>query len=540
MDKKIERLKSSHRDFLTKGVSESFFLCPVTDCEIIDLVNLCKNKTSCGWDSISMTVVKKTINNIASPLAHLMNMSFTSGCVPCGLKIARVLPIFKCDDRNEFSNYRPISILPCFSKIMERLMYNRLEIFLNKHEVLIPEQYGFRKKLSTELALIDMSDNIARSIDDKKLTIGIFVDLSKAFDTLNHEILIDKLAHYGIRGVAQKWFRSYLENREQFVAINDNRSLGCKISTGVPQGSILGPILFLLYINDIVNSSKFLRFILFADDTNIFYSGSNTDELFRVINQELAHVVRWFKVNRLSVNLKKTNFVIFGNTSKIKNLDKYKIFLDSTVIERKTCAKFLGVIVDDKLTWNNHIECIEKKILKNIGIIRKVQSVFPISVLNTLYCSLILPYLTYCNVIWSNNRITRLYRLNILQKRAIRVVNKCGYIAHTQPLFAKSRQLNLIDLNKLCTAAIIYRFHNNDLPDQFQNYFVLNSSIHEHLTRSHNRLHIPYARTVTLSCQLRIAGPKLWNGIDPTILVISQHIRKFKQVFKNHLLSFYN
>ena len=131
-------------------------------------------------------------------------------------------------------------------------------------------------------------------------------------------------------------------------------------------------------------------------------------------------------------------------------------------------------------------------------------------------------------------------RCKNVQKRAIRVVNKGGYIAHTQPLFAKSRQLTLIDLNKLCTAAIMYRFHNNDLPDQFQNYFLLNSSIHEHLTRSHNRLHIPYARTVTLSCQLRIAGPKLWNGIDPTILVISQHIRKFKQVFKNHLLSFYN
>ena len=135
--------------------------------------------------------------------------------------------------------------------------------------------------------------------------------------------------------------------------------------------------------------------------------------------------------------------------------------------------------------------------------------------LNTLYCSLIIPYLTYCNVIWSNNRITRLYRLDILQKRVIRVVNKykCGYLAHTQPLFAKSRQLTLIDLNKLCTAVVMYRFHSNDLPGHFQNYFKLNSSIHEHL--------------------------KLWNNIDPTIKITSLHLRKFKQVFKNHLLSFY-
>ena len=297
--------------------------------------------------------------------------------------------------------------------------------------------------------------------------------------------------------------------------------------------------LFLLYINDIVNSSEVLRFILFADDTNIFYSGSNADELFRIVNHELVHVVRWFKVNRLSVNLKKTNFVIFGNTSKLQHLNNYEVVLDSTVIERKMCAKFLGVIVDDKLTWNNHIECIEGKVAKNIGIIRKVQSVLPTSVLNTLFCSLTLPYLPHCNVIWSNNRITRLYRLNILQKRAIRVVNKCGYLAHTQPLFAKSRQLTLIDLNKLCTAVVMYRFHSNDLPGHFHNYFTFNSSIHEHLTRSHNKLHIPYARTVTLSCQLRIAGPKLWNNIDPTIKITSLHLRKFKQVFKNHLLSFY-
>ena len=202
-------------------------------------------------------------------------------------------------------------------------MSNRLTNFLNRHRLLSDQQYGFRQNLSTDFALLELSDKIAEAIDRKKFMIGIFVDLSKAFDTLNHNILLQKLISYGIRGSVNDWFRSYLEDREQFVLLNDVSSNKRKITTGVPQGSILGPLLFLVYINDICKSSDLLRFILYAYDTNIFYSCESVDQLCDVVNRELQGVVQWFKANRLSVNLKKTNFVIFGspaNTKVLKNV----------------------------------------------------------------------------------------------------------------------------------------------------------------------------------------------------------------------------
>ena len=199
-------------------------------------------------------------------------------------------------------------------------MSNRLINFLNKHRLLYDQQYGFRQNLSTDFALLELSDKIAEAIDRKKFMIGIFVDLSKAFDTLNHNILLQKLISYGIRGSVNDWFRSYLEDREQFVLLNDVSSNKRKITTGVPQGSILGPLLFLVYINDICKSSDLLRFILYADDTNIFYSCESVDQLCDVVNRELQGVVQWFKANRLSVNLKKTNFVIFGSPAKTKSV----------------------------------------------------------------------------------------------------------------------------------------------------------------------------------------------------------------------------
>ena len=193
-------------------------------------------------------------------MTHIINLSITHGIVPDEMKIARVIPLFKADDRDVFTNYRPVSILPSFSKFIERIIYNRFLEYFNKYSILSDKQYGFRKNHSTSLALVDLYDKISTAIDQKEIAVGIFLDLSKAFDTVNHSILFDKLKYYGIRGLALDWVKSYFSNRVQFVQFNDCFSASKNISCGVPQGSILGPLFFLLYINDIANVSKLVDF----------------------------------------------------------------------------------------------------------------------------------------------------------------------------------------------------------------------------------------------------------------------------------------
>ena len=216
--------------------------------------------------------MQKIIPQIANQLAHILNKSLQTGIVPDKLKIAKVIPLYKNDNPELFKNYRPISILPCFSKIIERIMYNRLYSFLTKHNIISEKQYGFRKKYATYMALIDLVDKISCNFDEKNYTVGVFLDLSKAFDTIDHTILINKLQCYGVRGSACNWFASYLHNRKQYVVFNKSESEYKEISCGVPQGSILGPLLFILYINDIGHVSDIIKPILFADDTSLFHS----------------------------------------------------------------------------------------------------------------------------------------------------------------------------------------------------------------------------------------------------------------------------
>ena len=228
-----------------------------------------------------------------------ISVSIIHGIVPNELKIARVVPIFKSGDKALFSNYRPISVLPCFSKILERRIYNRIINYLNDFNVLCDNQYGFRKNRSPSLALIDLCDRISSAFDRREYAIGVFLDLSKAFDTVNHAILFDKLEHYGIRGLALEWVKSYFSERAQFVEFNNVRSSPQEISCGVPQGSILGPLFFILYVNDL-NNASLLDVILFADDTNLFISHNDPGYLNDTLNRELNKLSTWFAANRLS------------------------------------------------------------------------------------------------------------------------------------------------------------------------------------------------------------------------------------------------
>ena len=519
-------------DYMIQNINVIFNINPVTGDEITKIMGQFKDSAA-GWDTLKPSVMKNIKEYVKYPLAHICNLSFFTGVFPKELKLANVAPVFKANDEMIFTNYRPVSVLPVFSKLIERLMYNRLVSYINENHLLYKYQFGFQAGKATYMALIVLIEKITEALDKGESVIGIFLDFSKAFDTVDHGILLVKLHKYGVQDTALLWFQDYLTNRMQYVTYNSIKSEPKMIDCGVPQGSILGPLLFLLYINDLSTVSVSCFSILFADDTNMFITGKDIQDMCHRLNEDLVKIQEWLCCNKLSLNVSKTHYMVFTPRNKI--VDDVNIMIHNEKIERVYTTKFLGVQIDAQLNWKRHIEYTCKKLSKCIGILAKARKVLYKSCLINLYYTFAYPYFIYCNQVWGNAYQTNLEKIVLVQKRLIRLITGSPYRAHTEPLFVANRILTFKEINEFTIGVFMYKSQNGDLPEIFDNYYQTHGDIHGRETRNADALYVPYGRLDIRRTSISIYGADVWNSI-PTHIQRSESIDIFKRRLRCHLI----
>ena len=438
---------------LENPVSNSINLSEVSSGEIAVYIKKLKNKSTADTKSTALKSLAEN-SEFTTVVASIINTSMEAGVFPDKLKVAKVCPIHKSGSKTEVSNYRPISLLPIFSKLFERVIHVRISDFMKSNNSLYESQYGFRSRHSCEHALISAQKCILDALDKKQIAMLLLIDFSKAFDMVDHTILLNKLSHYGIRGNALLLLKSYLSDRTQTVSLSGKTSDSKIMDYGVPQGSILGPLLFIIYINDIPNVCKLAKFILYADDANIFITGVNSHEIMTKYEQLSTALADWVDSNGLLLNVGKTNYMIFTNSN---NIDNIQPTMRNQPIERKNVAKFLGILIDEKLTWKQHINTIQAKLSRNCGIMFRMKGILPLKTMLTLYYSFIQSHMIYCSVIWGLGSKHSLKSLFTCQKKAIRTLMP-GYVTyyydketeeiptHTKAMFNKLKILTIHSL----------------------------------------------------------------------------------------------
>ena len=478
----------------------------ITDNDTQRAIDKLENKSSSGHDGISNKLLKLLKIELSKSLTLIINQMITTGIFPDSFKISKITPLFKKGDVSMLSNYRPISLLPTISKIFERILYNQLYDYFNSNNLLAEEQYGFRTNHSTEYAAVKLVDNVSKEMELGNTPTALYIDLSKAFDTLSFDILLYKLNYYGIKDNAFKLLKNYLTNRRQYVVYNSQNSETLDISTGVPQGSILGPLFFSICINDLITVSNKLKFIMYADDTTIYFNLEDFDpyNLERDINNELEKITLWLKLNKLSLNVQKTKLMIFHRRQ--KQINELNISINGTDIERVESFNFLGLHIHESLSWRTHTDIVRNKISKVVGILYRLNNIFPKYILQTLYNSLIMSYINYGLLLWG----VESHRIEPLQKKAIRLITNSNYSAHTTPLFIELGLLKVQDMFKLKLLKFYYKLSYDLLPSYFQTYRHVIEREPTRDLRQHC-IHPPLIRRVYAECSPLIQLIKLIN-----------------------------
>ena len=569
VQQKIPIERGSYNDYLLKKNKNGkyyinndghvFFLSPTDPKEVSDMIDNLDEKKSPGPNGIPTFLLKKFKEFFSFWLSKLINLCFETGVFPDLLKFAKVTPLHKKESKLDFHNYRPISLLSIYSKIFEKLIYSRVYAYLVKYDLIYSRQFGFRSNHSCNHAIISLTEYVKKLLDDGEIVCGVFVDLEKAFDTVHHDILCDKLNVYGLRGKINDLFKSYLSNRKQYVSLNGFDSSMEDIICGVPQGSTLGPLLFLLYINDFRLCLEKTSSGHFADDTFIMYSSKKLKSIETVINYELKHVIRWLRLNKLSLNAGKTELIFFYPKSmKNMNFENVYINFNGHRLIPVDYLKYLGMYIDKHLDWNHHIYELSKKLSQTNGILSKLRYNAPLEICIQVYYALFYSMLIYgCNA-WGLTSEENINAIQVLQNKCIRILTFAQPNSHIpKQRFHDLNLLNVRDIIKFYQLRLVYDFHCTTLPTDLMSLFKLSSEVrtnnYQNLNSIVNRLlYIPKFKGVTYGKQsLRYHVPKLWNETFKTgsIQVNSEKniqlakiytVYSFKNALKRHYLHYYS
>ena len=503
---------------------------PITLKELLDQVKNLKNKNSSDSCGLSSSLLKQIAPVIALPLLHVFNNSIKFGVVPSQFKSAKVIPIFKNGDASLVDNYRPISLLSTLSKLLEKIICSRLTDHLETNKLLSASQFGFRPGLNTTQPMVHFLNKLCSASNQNQFSIAVFCDLQKAFDCCDHKILLKKLKNLGVQGTELDWFSSYLSGRSQYVDINGCSSPPLEILCGVPQGSILGPILFLVYINDLPLASNLFS-SLFADDTTLLASNKNLPELVSFVNAELQKIVEYFRANKLLLHPAKTQFILFhpslqpidancinlylnnNNVTGVQNPDFITKLTHVDHLSPSPAIKFLGVHFDPSLSFIPHIKKLTAKISSSLFIIKTVKNLVSPEALKSLYFTMVHCHLLYGLNVWSCASDNQLKSLVKKQKQAVRIISSSPFNSHTEPLF---KQLKILPLPSLIELHRIQFMHNVKFNPSYSDFTCVWPTNATHLPSRHtlrNNLdfYVPPSRTTTLSRFPLSTFPSTWN-----------------------------